>query len=98
MSNIGHNKPTVSLNSLSDGEKKQVRDAILEMNDSLTRVAAERDLQKEILATLAEELGLDKKLVRRMARVYFKSNYMDEVEENKNFEDFYNGIVRNVEV
>jgi predicted solute-binding protein len=98
MSQIGHNKPVVTINALTEGEKKQVRDAVLEMNDSMTRVAAERDLQKEILNRIAEELGLDKKLVRRMAKVYFKSNYMEEVEENKNFEDFYNGVVRDLEV
>jgi hypothetical protein len=33
-----------------------------------------------------------------MARVYFKSNYMDEVEANKDFEDAYNDVLREKEV
>jgi neutral trehalase len=98
MAGIGHNNPVVSIKSLTDGEKKKVRDAILELNDSMTRNAAERDLQKEIINTIGTELGVDKKLIRRMARVYFKSNYMDEVEANKDFEDAYNDVLREKEV
>ena len=94
MSGIGHNKPTVSIESLSDADKKKIKDAVLEMNDSLTRAAAERDLQKEIIDKMAEEVGLDKKLFRRMSKVYFKANFNEELEEQKKFEDFYDGIMK----
>jgi ABC-type microcin C transport system permease subunit YejB len=96
MSVIGHNqKPHVSVNSLSQIDKDKLKGAIREMNDSMTRVAAERELQKEIVTKICDELGLDKKLVKRMAKVYFKANFNDEIEENKTFEDFYT-IVMNV--
>lgn len=96
MSTIVHNqKPHVSVNSLSQIDKDKLKGAIREMNDSMTRVAAERELQKEIVTKICDELGLDKKLVKRMAKVYFKANFNDEMEENKTFEDFYT-IVMNV--
>ena len=95
MAGIGHNKkPQASLESLAETDKKRVRDAVLEMNDSMTRSMAERDLQKEITDKMTEEIGIDKKLFKRMAKVYFKANYAEEVEAHKEFENFYDGIMK----
>ena len=66
----------------------------MEMNDSMTRVGAERDLQKEIVNETFDKLGVDKKMIRRLAKVYFKANYNDEVEENNQFETFYDEVLR----
>lgn len=93
MSMIGHNQPTVNVNSLSAEDKKKLKNAIQELNDSMTRVAAERDLQKETINKVAEEIGVNKKIIRRMAKVYFKANFKDEVEENSEFEDFYEIVI-----
>jgi DNA-directed RNA polymerase subunit N (RpoN/RPB10) len=96
MAGIGHNqKPTVNISSLNENERKRLKKALMELNDSLTRVAAERDLQKETINTLFDELGVDKKLVRRMAKAYFKANFGEEVEENKAFEESYDLIIKN---
>lgn len=94
MSVIGHNRQVASVESLSDADRKRLRKAIQELNDSMTRVAAERDLQKETISEVFDELGVDKKLVRRMAKVYFKSNFGEEVEENDNFETFYTKVIK----
>jgi hypothetical protein len=64
------------------------------MNDSMTRVAAEREHQKTVIADIFDGIGIDKKLFRRMAKVYFKSNFSEEVEENKNFEEMYSVVVK----
>lgn len=96
MSNIGHNqKNFVSVNSLSQIDKDKLKGTIKELNDSMTRVAAEKEFQKEAITKICDELGLDKKLVRRMAKVYFRANFNDEIEENKTFEDFYTIILNN---
>lgn len=94
MSLIGHNqKNFVSVNSLSENDRKKLKGAIQELNDSMTRVAAERDLQKETIVKICEDLGLDKKLVRKMGKTYFKANFNSEVEEQKTFEEFYDIII-----
>jgi len=96
MANIGHNqKPTVNISSLNETERKRLKKSIMEINDSMSRMAAERDLQKEILATLYDELGVDKKLVRRMSKAYYKANFGEEVEENKAFEESYDLVIKN---
>ena len=94
MSNIGHNKPHVSVNSLSQQDKQKLKNAIDSLNDSMTRAAAERDHQKTVINDASEQLGLDKKLIRRMAKAYFKANFNEEVEENKNFEEMYSVVVK----
>lgn len=79
---------------LTTEDKAKLRKAILEINDSLTRVAAERDLQKEIINNTSENLGIEKKIIRRMAKVYYKANFPTEVEENHAFEEMYDGVLR----
>jgi ABC-type microcin C transport system permease subunit YejB len=91
---IGHNQPAfVSINSLSAEDKKKIKGVIMELNDSMTRMAAERDLQKEAVNNINDALGVDKKLIKRMAKAYYKANYNEEVEENNTFEEFYDTIV-----
>jgi DNA-directed RNA polymerase subunit N (RpoN/RPB10) len=94
MSGIGHNKPFVSPNSLSNEDKKKLKNVIYALNDSMTRMAAERDLQKEAINEIFDELGIDKKIVRKMAKAYFLANYNNMVEEEKNFQDFYDSIIK----
>jgi ABC-type microcin C transport system permease subunit YejB len=93
MSVIGHNQSNVNINSLSTEQKQQLKKAIQELNDSMTRAAAERELQKEGINDISEKLGLDKKLVRRLAKTYFKANFNQESEENKTFEEFYTVLI-----
>jgi cyanate lyase len=93
---IGHNsQPKVSnVNSLSANDKQKLKGAIQELNDSMTRAAAERELQKETINKMAEDLGLDKKLIRRLGKAYFKANFGEEVESNNTFEEFYEGVLK----
>ena len=60
MSMIGHNA-TMTVQSLSLDDRKILRKAIIELNDSMTRASAERDLQKEIIEESNVKLGVDKK-------------------------------------
>ena len=94
MGMIGHNSATTSIEALSPEDKKVLRKAIMELNDSMTRVGAERDLQKEIINETFDKLGVDKKMIRRMAKVYFKANFNEEIEENNQFETFYDEVLR----
>ena len=61
------------MSNLTTQNKDKLRKAIIEIADSLTRIAAERDLQKEIIKKTSEELTIDKKIIRRMAKVYFNN-------------------------
>jgi len=74
-------------------QKKVIRGAIEEMIDSYHRVAAERDLQKEIVGRIKEETEMTPKVFRRMARTAFNANYAEEKYTNEEFEAAYEEIV-----
>lgn len=80
--------------NLTTENKEKLRKAIRELNDSMVRTAAERDLQKEIIKDASENLGIDKKIIRRMAKVYYNANFANEVEENRTFEETYGEVLR----
>ena len=93
MSMIGHNQNQRSVQGLTEEDRKILRKAVLEMNDSMTRQGAERELQKETTNEIADKLGIDKKLFKRMSRAYFKANFKEEVQENTDFEEFYTTVM-----
>jgi len=93
MTMIGDNSRKRSVNSLTAAEKTKLRNIILELDASMTRVAAERDLMKASIEKAYDELRLDKKLVRRMGKTHFKATFKEEKESNSDFEDFYDLVM-----
>lgn len=81
------------MSNLTTQNKDKLRKSITEISDSLTRIASERDLQKEIIKKISEELSIDKKIIRRMAKVYFNANFAQEVELDEEFEETYRDTV-----
>lgn len=94
MANIGHNQKKRSLTSLTNGEKEKLKGVVKELNDSLTRVASEREFQKDAINSAAEEIGLEKKLIRKLAKVYFTATYDQEVDDQNEFRDYYDNLFR----
>lgn len=101
MTVVGHNSANRNVNSLSSSDKQKLKGIIQELDDSMTRQAAERELQKEILSKMEDEMGLNKKLVKKLAKTAHRATFKDEVEENRTFEEFYdivmNGPISNKE-
>jgi len=71
----------------------KVRSAVVELDQSMTRADAERDFQKEKISAVAEEQGIDKRVLRKMARAYHKSNFQDEAAQNDEFETIYTNVM-----
>ena len=86
-------KSYTSVNSLSSSEKDHLRAIMRDLNDSMTRAESEKEYQKEMIDTVCEKLNLDKKIVRRIAKTYFKANYYQVHEENETFDEFYEIII-----
>ena len=76
-------------------DRKKIKDALNEISNSMTRISAERDLIKDIKASLFEEFKdkLTKKQIGKMARVYHKQNFKEECEESTEFETLYESVV-----
>ena len=78
---------------LTDNDKMIVKDAITEMVDSMTRVAAERDLQKQLSQQVKENTTVTPKVFRKMARVAFAANFAEEQAVHEEFEVLYKELM-----
>ena len=59
-------------------DRKKIKDALQEISDAMTRIAAEKDLIKEIVADVSDNFQMEKKTVNKMARVYHKQYFINE--------------------
>lgn len=79
--------------TITDVDRKKVQDALREMSDSMTRVSAEKDLQKDIAQRMLDEVGVPKKDFNKLARIYHASNLMEEAARNEEFMEFAEAIM-----
>jgi hypothetical protein len=79
--------------NISPEDMKKLMGALKDMSNSMLRVEAERQLQKDVRNDICEELDLNKKVFTRLARTYHKQNYTEEVEINDEFEKIYEGVI-----
>ena len=55
-------------------DQVKIKKMLSEISDSFTRIEAERDLIKETIEALSDDFDIDKKILRKMARIYHKQN------------------------
>ena len=75
-------------------DKAKVLGCLNEISNSLTRIEAERDLIKEVLQRMQDECELPKKLSRKLAKVYHRRNYEEEVAEQNDFVEIYENVAK----
>ena len=74
----------------------KVKKGLQEISDSLTRAEAERDYVKDAIKAIADENGLQKKIVAKMAKVYHKQNYSEVVTEAEEFQRMYEKVTGSI--
>lgn len=75
-------------------DKAKVLGCLQEISNSLTRIEAERDLIKEVLQRLQDECEIPKKLSRKLAKVYHRRNYEEEVAAQSDFQTVYETVAK----
>jgi hypothetical protein len=78
---------------ITDHDRKVIQNALREMSDSMTRIAAEKDLQKEIAETILEKVNVPKKDFNKLARIFHASNLMEEAARNEEFMEFAEAVM-----
>ena len=86
------NKPFVSINSLGPQEKEKLKNAVVAINDSMTRSLSERLFVRDAVAKLTDEIGLDPKMTKKLSKTYFNANFNEEIDNNHSFEELYTHI------
>lgn len=79
-------------------DRKKIKNALVEISNSMTRIEAEKDLIKNIVTDLADNFEIDKKHINTMAKIYHKQNFSEERTKNEEFEVLYLSIVENKNV
>ena len=75
-------------------DQKKILDAIKEADNSMMRIAAEKDQIKAIIEDVAEKYELPKKYVRKLITSYHKQNLAAIEQENEELVELYNAIVK----
>ena len=76
----------------SPEDRKKIKDALIEISASLTRMEAERDLIKDILVEVEDKFELPKKYIRKLAKIYHKQNYAEIRQEQDDVETLYETV------
>lgn len=81
-------------NILNDPDKrKQFKSALATVTHYYQAIDDHREGAKESIAAIAEEYGVEKKLVRKLATTMYKHNYESVQQENAHFEEIYEIVV-----
>jgi hypothetical protein len=70
----------------SDADKQRMKGALDEISNAYTRIEAERDFIKEAVIALEDDVGIPKKYLSKMARIYHKNNVNEVVAEIEDIE------------
>lgn len=73
-------------------DQKKLKEGLAEISNSMTRSEAERDFINESIKALAEDLSLNKRVLRKLARAYHKQNIHEESAINTEVEDLYSEL------
>lgn len=74
-------------------DKHELRGVMKEISNSMTRISGEKDFIKEAIVRASEKYQLNKKILRRMAKVYHQNNFTDEVSEMEEFQKMYEDVI-----
>lgn len=88
---IGSNSQ-MNVGALSQEKREQLKKAVKTIDDSLTRILGERTLIKETINNVSDATGLDKKIIRKLAKTIHKASYRMDAEENETFDELYHSL------
>ena len=77
----------------SDTDKQRIKDCMVEISNAMTLMDAQRDFIKEAIESCWEDVDVDKKYLRKMAKIYHKQNLHEVVGEVEDVEALYEGVM-----
>jgi hypothetical protein len=80
------------IQKFTDVQLKEIKSRFDEISNSMTRVAAERDLTKEIYEDLKDKYEVPPKIARKLAKAYHKRNIQEVIAENNDIVEAYDTV------
>ena len=86
--------PTIQtlFGTFDDKQLNELKGAITEINEHMFNIKQKQNQIKEIIDVTFENLKVPKKIIKRMAKVYYNQSLQEEVAEFKEFEALFEGI------
>jgi TolA-binding protein len=78
--------------TLDETQLKALKGAIDEMNVAFQQIQFQNNAIKDIVDATYDSLGVSKKLIKRMAKVYYNQSIQSEIDEFKDFEALFEAI------
>jgi hypothetical protein len=78
--------------SLDETQLKALKGAIEEINVSMQQIEFKNNEIKDIIDATYDSLKVPKKIIKRMAKVYYNQSIQTEIDEFKDFEALFEAI------
>lgn len=75
-------------------QKVAIKNCLQEISNSMTRMEAERENIREIVNKCAAEYEMNKRITRKLARIYHKRNIEEERAEQEEINNTYDAVVK----
>ena len=85
--NLGFTLPS------SQKDREKIRKMLEECSGQLQMIDDRKNAVKELIASVAEEFDIPKKILSKAATAFFKNNYAELSSENTIFEILYEGVL-----
>lgn len=79
--------------TFTNQELDVLKKGIKELADVMEMQASQREVAKDIIDNVHEELKIPKKLIRMLAKTYFKRNYGEVMAEQEEFSLLFTGMI-----
>ena len=79
--------------TFNNQELDTLKKGMKELSDVMTMMESQKEVLKDIINSVHDELKIPKKIIRKMAVTYHKKNYNEVLAEQEEFELLYEGIV-----
>lgn len=73
-------------------DKKTMQKKLVEISGAMTRTEGEKDFIKAAIGDIADQTGLKKGVVSRLAKVYHKQTFQDEEDAHTEFSALYENL------
>ena len=78
----------------SPADRKIIKDAMTELSNSMVRIESEKNFIKEAIEELNDKVGIDKKYLNKLARVYHKQTLAQVTGEMEDLEALYESCLK----
>ena len=80
--------------NLTPKQKTEIKSCLQEISNSLTRKEAEQDNIREIVNRMHSEFEMNKRIARKLARIFHKRNIEEERAEQEEINNTYDAVVK----